>query len=75
VRAYRISGAAGGHVAQTTPQYLTQVYALLDMVVFPSGMGGYTMLPRTGRVDDEDAWEWRLLHIAARALTEPKESK
>ena len=40
---------------------------LLDLVMSPAGLGGYTLSPRTGRIDDEDAWEWAALHIGARA--------
>lgn len=40
---------------------------LLDLVMSSAGLGGYHLSPRTGRIDDEDAWEWSALHMAARA--------
>jgi hypothetical protein len=56
-----------GHVRASTPAHLSAVVDLLDLVMSPAGLGGYHLAPRTGRIDDEDAWEWGALHMAARA--------
>lgn len=55
------------HLSQGTPAHIVQAVNLLDLVMSPAGLGGYHLTPRTGRIDDEDAWEWAALHMAARA--------
>lgn len=68
MRGGRLDPAVTAHLAQGAPVEVVAVIALLDLVLSPAGLGGYTLTPRTGRIDDEDAWEWAALHIAARAL-------
>lgn len=56
---------------QCLPPALQAVAHLADAAIQPQGLT-LCVVPLTGRLQDEDAWTWRLLRVICDAWNEPK---